>query len=218
MLFDVDGTLADTSYLHALAWARAFRELGVEVPTSVLHRLIGMGSDQLTERVLGERSSPAAAAHGRHFAPLRAEIRALPGAGDLVREVHHRGARTVLATSAKPEDIEALRAAIGADDAIDEVVLSSDVESSKPAPDIFAVALERAGVAAERAIAVGDTVWDIEAAGRCGVGCVAVVTGGVAACELEAAGAIGVYDDAGALLAELDRSPLARLLARPGEV
>ena len=209
VLFDVDGTLVDTNYLHVLAWRRVFLERGEpEITGARIHRLVGMGTDELIETLFGRSRPELKPERDRQFDALNAEIRAFPGAGDLLRAVHDRGVRVVLATSAEKSDLEALLEAIDADDAIDGVTSAGEVEQAKPAPDLFCVALEEAGTAPETTVVVGDTVWDVKAATRAGLPCVAVTSGGISRAELEAAGAVAVYEDVGALLAELDRSPL----------
>jgi HAD superfamily hydrolase (TIGR01509 family) len=212
VLLDVDGTLVDSNYFHVVAWFRALRKHERTVPFNVIHRLIGMGADQLLERLdVGDEADDIEKAWQKEFVDLRDEIAPTPGAGDLVRTLHERGFTTVYATSGQPDDVEALRKVIGADDHVDEVVNSSEVEESKPAPDIFRLALERAGVGPEHAIVVGDTVWDVEAAKACGLECVAVTTGGISAAELTGAGAVAVFGSPADLLRDLDGSPLGRL-------
>jgi HAD superfamily hydrolase (TIGR01509 family) len=209
VLFDVDGTLVDTNYLHVLAWRRVFLERGEpEVSSARIHRLVGMGTDELLQTLFGRPRPELKPERARHFAALKSEIRALPGAGDLLRTLHDRGVRVVLATSAEKADLEALLAAIDADDAIDAVTSAGEVESAKPAPDLFCEALEAAGTAPEATVVVGDTVWDVEAARKAGLPCVAVLSGGISRAKLEEAGAIAVYEDVAALLDGLDGSPL----------
>ena len=213
VLFDVDGTLVDTNYLHAVTWHRAFADLGVFVATATIHHHIGMGSDKLVPAVAGREVPGASDRHGELYRELHDQLDAFPKAADILRAVHDRGVRVVLATSAKQEDVDALLKAIDADDAIDHVTSSGDVDDSKPDPDIFAVACEAAGLDADRTVVVGDTVWDVEAAARLGLPCVAVLTGGIAEERLRDAGAAAVYDDVADLLARLDESPLAALWA-----
>ena len=212
MLFDVDGTLVDTNYLHTVAWWRALRDSGEQVHMSSIHRVIGMGSDRLVEELLGRSEDSARDGHKQHFRRIRDEMRAFPAAAAILREVARRGAKVVLASSANEEDLKAMRDAIDAEDAIDQFTSSKDVEASKPSPDIFAVDLESSGLDAEHAIVVGDTVWDVEAARNSGLACVCVLTGGISRQELEDAGAVEVYADVGALLERLDDSPLGALL------
>jgi HAD superfamily hydrolase (TIGR01549 family) len=216
VLLDLDGTLVDSNYVHTLAWFRALGGAGHVVPMARIHRLVGMGADQLLEELLGEHDAGVEEAWQREFAALRDEIPALPGAADLARAVKERGATVVLATSGQPDDVEALRRTLGADEWIDAAVSSSEVESSKPAPDIFARALEVAGARPGEAAVVGDTVWDAKAAAACGLLCVAVTCGGISAGELEGAGAAAVYRDPAELVAHLDAGPLGRLLSGGG--
>ena len=213
VIFDVDGTLVDTNYLHTLAWARGVREAGEVASMSAIHRLIGMGSDYLVEELLGHESEEASQGHSRHFEKLMPEIEAFPRASDLLVEVHERGAMVVLATSASEHEVEAMLEAVAApEEAIGHVTKKDDVEHSKPSPDIFRVALDAIGLDASRVLVVGDTVWDAEAAKTCGLRFVAVLTGGISRQELEEAGAIAIYEDVAQLLRELDDSPIDELL------
>ena len=211
VLFDVDGTLVDTNYLHVIAWSQALRTNGHEVAMATLHRTVGQGADRFVESVLGHADDAVADAHSDFYGPHLHDLVAFPGAADLLRTTKKAGLRVVLATSASDEEVEHLRQAIGADDAIDEVTSNDDAEASKPDPDIVATALDKAGLSAARAVFVGDTVWDVEAAKRAGVPCVCVLSGGIGAPELRDAGAVAIYDDVAHLLREYDRSPLAGL-------
>ena len=213
VLVDVDGTLVDTNYLHAVAWWRAFKDIGEDVPMYKIHPLIGMGSDQLVHRLIGRESEEASDAHSHHYKPFKEELRALPGAADLLRELARRGARVILATSSDEEDLERLREVIDADDAIEDAVSKGDVGQSKPSPDIFEAALKKFDLEPDRTLVVGDTPWDVEAAAKVDLKVVCVLTGGTARELLEEAGAIGVYEDAAELVARLDDSPLAKLLS-----
>ncbi|HET9444333.1 MAG TPA: HAD family hydrolase [Acidimicrobiales bacterium] len=211
VLFDIDGTLVDTNFLHALAWRRAFLDAGLDVPTAWVHRRIGMGASTLIQELVGHDRPDVKDNWRRHFERLKPEVRALPGAADLLRAVASRGVKVVLASSSEEEDLEALLQAIAADDVVDCVTSAGDVEEAKPSPEVFTTALAKAGCGPERALVLGDTVWDVKAAGAAGLACVGVLTGGVSAAELADAGAVAVYDDARALVAALDDSPLARL-------
>ena len=207
VLFDIDGTLVDTNYLHVLAWRRVFLARGQpEITAARIHGLIGMGSDEMLETLFDRPRPELKEDRARQFAALKSEIRAFPRAGELLRALHDREVRVVLATSAEKSDLEPILEAIDADDAIDAVTSSADVEQAKPAPDLFCVALEEAGTAPDATVVVGDTVWDVKAAARAGLPCVAVTSGGISRGELEAAGAVAVYEDVGALLDDLDRS------------
>ncbi|WP_316529367.1 HAD family hydrolase [Kitasatospora brasiliensis] len=214
-LFDVDGTLLDTVYFHALAWWEALRQYDRTIPTARAHRAVGMGADQLLDHLLGTDrdhgddeaiTAAHAALYARHW-PL---IQPLPHAADLLRACVGRGWQVVLASSASERELTVLRRALAADDAIAAATSAEDVSATKPAPDLVRAALERAGTGAEHAVFVGDTVWDVIAANRAGVACIAVESGGFAAQELLGAGAAEVHRDTGELLADLDRSLLAR--------
>ncbi|HET6794188.1 MAG TPA: HAD family hydrolase [Acidimicrobiales bacterium] len=212
VLFDVDGTLVDTNYLHTLAWWRALTDAGHEVAMSAVHRLIGMGSSELLTELLGSDDEALSEAHSRHYQRMKGEIRPLPGARRLIEAVDDRGATIVLATSAQEQDVDDLLRAIGVTERIDQIVHSADVDSAKPAGDIFATALEKAGCPPERAVVVGDTRWDVVAATKVGLGTVALETGGWGRAELLEAGALSVYRDPAELVDRLDESPLGRLL------
>jgi HAD superfamily hydrolase (TIGR01509 family) len=216
VLFDLDGTLVDTTYLHTVCWWQALSEAGLRVPMVNIHAAIGMGSDQLLPHLL-DRDPDEDEAHrwtDRHDELFRkhwTDLQPTNGAADLVRACAGRGSTVVLATSAGKEDLMALRRAVAADDAIAAATTSDDAATSKPAPDIVQRALELAGVAADQAVFVGDTVWDIQAAHRAGVPCVTVTCGGTTADELRRAGADEVYVDPADVLANLERSLLSRL-------
>jgi len=212
VIFDVDGTLVDSNYLHALAWYRTFAEVGEQVPMYRIHRAIGMGSQQLIKELTGRDEPELSDRHTRQYRQVRDEARAFERAADLLREIASRGGRVMLATSAKPEELEVLLATLDAGDALHGVVSSKDVEAAKPEPDIFAKALEVGELDAGHAVAVGDSVWDIAAAGRCGLRSVSLLTGGTGGCELEAAGAAEVYSSPAELLARLDASLVGSVL------
>lgn len=208
VLFDIDGTLIDSNYLHVDAWARAFDEVGAPVDSWRIHRSIGMDSTKLLSSLLGERADELGDAakdgHREHYLSSAPRLRAFEGAADLLRAVSARGVEVVLATSSPEDELEILLPALGADDAIKAVTSSADVDTAKPEPDLIGVALERAGVDAAEAVLIGDSVYDIEAAARAGVRAIGVRSGGVADAELREAGAIAVYDDCTALLDALD--------------
>ena len=218
VLFDVDGTLVDTAYVHTICWATAFAEAGLHPPMARVHRAVGMGADRLVGHVLGTDVDPSAhegivAGHDREFAGWHDRVTALPGARALVELCAHRGLLVVLATSANQRDLEAMRGALGADAWVTATTSSDDAEESKPSPDILSVALDRAGLQPDRAVAVGDAVWDAEAARAIGVPFVGVESGGNGAAELLQAGAAAVAADPLELLARFDDTPLGRLAA-----
>lgn len=211
VLFDIDGTLVDNSYFHTVAWWRACREMGLVLPMARLHRLVGMGADQLVQALLGHASPELAESHSRHAAPFFDEMVAFDGAGELVTATGRLGLVVALATSARASEVKRLGEIVGIDTEAVEVVSSESVDASKPAPDIFSVALDRSGVPAQRTIAVGDTRWDVEAAGRAGVACIAVTTGGWSEAELIEAGAVRVYGSVREVLDDLEGGPIGEL-------
>lgn len=213
VLLDVDGTLVDSTYLHALAWWRAIIQAGEEVALFRIHRLIGMGADKLLSELVGNYRKDLDDRYSEEFGRLRDEARRFAQVPDLLSELSLRGAKVVLATSAKPDQVDHLTDLIGASESIDEVVHSGDVEQSKPSPDIFQSALEKAKLRADRTLAVGDSIWDVESAGKCGVGCIGLLTGGISRAELTQAGAVAVYEDPADLLAHIDDGPLGELLS-----
>ncbi|MEE4546905.1 HAD family hydrolase [Streptomyces sp. V4-01] len=214
VLFDVDGTLMDTVYLHTVAWWEALRQQGAHVTMARIHRCIGMGSDHLLDSLLGEEhdrggDDALSAAHDTLYAQYWSRLAPLPGASDLLRACAARGWRVVLASSAKQQEAEVMIDALDAGDAIDAVTTSSDVSSSKPAPDLVQRALDKAGVPVGRAVFVGDAAWDGEAARAAGVRCLGLLTGGWTRKELAEAGMEAVYDSPADLLNHLDDSALA---------
>jgi HAD superfamily hydrolase (TIGR01549 family) len=211
-IFDVDGTLVDSNYLHTRAWARAFEEAGERVPTYRIHRAIGMGSQQLIKELIGRDRPELSDLHSRYYRELWGELRAFDGAADLLREVAGRGGKVVLATSAKPDELETLLNVLDAGDAVHHVVSSKDVEAAKPEPDLFAAGLEAGQLDRRRAVVVGDSLWDVEAAARSELRSVALLTGGTGGCELEAAGAAEVFESPAELLRVLDSSLLGTVL------
>lgn len=208
VLFDVDGTLADTNYLHAVTWWEAFAQAGHEVAMADIHRAIGMGSGQLLDTLLppgrdrGEDDT-IRAAHTALYSVFWTRLRPLPGAAALLRACKKQGLRVVLASSADPAEFSALRAALDAEDAIDDATSSGDVQTSKPAPDLVQGALERAGAGPDEAVFVGDTVWDVRACQRAGVPCIGLLSGGISEAELLQAGAVKAYENPADLLAAL---------------
>jgi HAD superfamily hydrolase (TIGR01509 family) len=210
VIFDVDGTLVDSSWYHAVAWQRACREFGIIATCAELHRLVGMGSDKFTEALTGRSDAELDAAHGRHMAPFEAEIVALPGAGDILLALHQLQVHVAVASSAGGDAVRMLfRKVVGDLSIVDTLVTQDDVQETKPAPDLVEVALERAGCAPANVVMVGDTGWDMQAAGRSGVRSVGVLTGGWCETDLRAFGAVAVYRDLHALLLDLPSSPLA---------
>ncbi|MFJ2647471.1 HAD family hydrolase [Streptomyces sp. NPDC087420] len=218
-LFDVDGTLVDTNYLHVTTWWEAFRQAGHTVRMAAIHRAIGLGSGDLIAHLLGDerdvdQDAEIKAAHAALYATFHDRLPVLDGARDLLRSLADRGWAIVLATSAGGAELAALRRAIGADDVIAGVAGADDVAAGKPGPDPVLRALDLAGVPADRALFVGDTVWDMEAATKAGVRPLAVLTGGVPRAALQAGGAEAVFVNPLDVLANLDTGLFAELEER----
>ncbi|MFC9294011.1 HAD family hydrolase [Streptomyces sp. NPDC057011] len=217
-LFDVDGTLADTNHLHVVSWWEALHQAGHRVPMHAVHRAIGLPGEDLLDHLLGEDRDHSdddrmSAAHDTLYATYFDRLPAFDSAAELLRALAKAGWKVLLVTSAKDRELEALREAIGADDVITDTATSDDVEQGKPAPDPVRHALELAEVPPERAVFVGDSVWDMKAARRAGVAVVGLLCGGIPRGDLEEAGAAAVYRDPADLLAGLDTSPFSRLPA-----
>ncbi len=218
VLFDIDGTLVDSNYLHVHAWYRAFGEAGVDVPAWRIHRSIGMDGSTLLA-TLGEGADDDARArakelHSRYYKESAALLRLLPGARELLARVKSLGLQVVLATSAPDDELEILRRILDIEDVVSAVTSSADVDTAKPRPDIVEVALARADVPASQAVFVGDTVWDVIAAGRAQVPTIALECGGVSAGELDNAGASGVFTDPRELCENLDDTVIGALAGR----
>lgn len=215
VLFDIDGTLIDSNYLHIDAWGRAFAAVDHPVDAWRIHRSIGMDSAKLMQALVGDETDrigdEAKRLHSVYIAQTASLLRPFERARELLRMVAARGVGVILATSAPQDELERLLVALDCDDAITAVTSAEDVENAKPDPDIVHAALAKGGVTAENAIMVGDAVWDIEAAARAGVSCVAVESGGTGEAQLRTAGAVAVYSDPAGLLGALETSPLARL-------
>ncbi|MFB8033864.1 HAD family hydrolase [Streptomyces sp. NPDC056004] len=217
-VFDVDGTLVDTNYLHVAAWWEAIRQSGHTVPITAVHQAIGLGSDDLIEHLLGterdrEQDARISAAHTTLYATCFERLSALTGAADLLRTLAERGWTVVLATSASDHELGALRRALDADDVIADIAGADDVEEGKPAPEPIRQAMEIAGGNPDETVYVGDSVWDMQAATRASVAAVALLSGGIPRADLEAAGAGEVYTGPADLLAHLDDSVFARINA-----
>ena len=211
-ILDLDGTLVDTNYHHALAWYRALRDHDVLVPVWRLHRHIGMGGDKLIEAVAGERverelGDAIRRTEKERYLELIDETEPLEGARNFVAELKRRGHAVVLATSAKENELDHYLDLLDVRELADAWTSAGDVEATKPDPDLVLAALEKAGT--RDAVMVGDTNWDVEAARRAGIDTIAVVMGGFSAQELREAGAVAVFESLDELRERLDETPLA---------
>jgi HAD superfamily hydrolase (TIGR01509 family) len=212
-ILDIDGTLVDTNYQHALAWYRAFREHGVVLAIWRIHRHIGMGGDQLVpaltddsfERARGEEVRDA---EGRHYMRMIGEVQPMRDARVLIEDILERRHTALLASSAKEQEVDHYLDLLAARELADGWTSSADVESTKPEPDLVHAALAKAGADARDAVMVGDTPWDVQAAERAGVPTIAVMTGGFSEAELRDAGAVAVYESVAELRERLDDTAL----------
>jgi HAD superfamily hydrolase (TIGR01509 family) len=212
-ILDVDGTLVDTNYHHAIAWFRAFRRNDVTVPVWRVHRHIGMGGDQLVAAVAGdeveERLGDAIReAEGELYRELIDEVQPMEGSRELIQDLKAAGNVVVLASSAKEWEVEHYIELLDAAEIVDGWTTSADVERTKPKPDLIKAALEKAGRDGQATL-IGDTVWDVEAAGRAGVETLAVLTGGFSEAELRDAGAKDVFTSVKELRRSLVETPLS---------
>jgi HAD superfamily hydrolase (TIGR01549 family) len=211
-ILDIDGTLVDSNYFHAVAWYRALREHGHTLPMWRVHRAIGMGSDQLIGALLGdeveqrEGDSIRDAEKERYF-ELIDEVRPLAGSRELVEDLKRSGHRVVLASSAKPEEVDRYLDLLDARGLADSWTTKDDVEQSKPEPDLVRAALDKAGT--DEGLMIGDPPWDIEAARQLGVDTICLVTGGFSEQELRDAGAAAVYESVEELKNNLDSTRLS---------
>lgn len=208
VVLDLDGTLVDSVYAHALAWQAAFRDVGVTVPTARVHRLIGMGGDRLVSEASGPTVEESLGDEVRERHRTRLDelfdlIVPTEGAEQLLEELTRRRFEVVLASSADGDLTERLLDLIpGASKLLGERITGSDAERSKPSGELVEVALR--SVEADRAVLVGDAVWDVRAAQDAGVPCVGLLSGGISEAELRDAGAVAVHASPAALLAHLE--------------
>lgn len=212
VLFDVDGTLVDSNYLHVFAWQRAFGETGIDVQAWRIHRCIGMDGSMLVHTLATGADADTVTRlkdlHTQYYRDTAGLLAPLPGARELLHWISALGRQVVLATSAPEEELALLRRVLDCDEVITAVTSAQDVDTAKPEPDIIAVALERAGIASEHAVFVGDAVWDIEACNRAGVTAIGLLSGGVGRGELRNAGATDVFEDPADLLRQVQKGYL----------
>lgn len=215
VLFDIDGTLVDSNYLHVYAWCRAFNEVDIPVESWRIHRSIGMDGGRLLQSVAGDADDDvldqAKELHLRYLRESAPLLKRLPGARELLERVAGLGMKVVLASSSSEDELALSLPVLDSDDLVAAKTSSKDVEVAKPEPTIIEVALDRAGVDADHAVYVGDAVWDIVACGRAGVQAIGLLSGGVSRGELEKAGAEAVFENAKDLADHLDDTSISRL-------
>jgi HAD superfamily hydrolase (TIGR01509 family) len=210
VLLDVDGTLIDANYQHALAWYRAFRANGLVMPIWKIHRHVGMGGDQLVPALIGEEADAEKGEDIREtrkeiYEELIEEVAPLDGAHELIADLKERGRTAVLASSAPEKEIDHYLDLLEARDLADGWTTDDDVEATKPEPDLVRAALVMART--DEAVLVGDTPWDIESARKSGIETITVITGGYSEQELRDAGAVGVYESVQELRGHLEEPP-----------
>jgi HAD superfamily hydrolase (TIGR01509 family) len=201
-ILDIDGTLVDTNYHHALAWHRALRAHGQRAQMWQIHRHIGMGGDKIVAALVGDEVEESEgdeirAAEGEAYGELIGEVEPLEGARELLEDLHAEDAVVILASSAKREEVDHYLNLLDARQLVDGWTSAADVEQTKPAPDLVKAALDKAG--SGPALMIGDSIWDVKAAGAAGMPTLAVLTGGFSEAELREAGAVEVVESIGAL-------------------
>jgi HAD superfamily hydrolase (TIGR01549 family) len=212
-LLDVDGTLVDTNYQHAIAWYRAFRKHDIILPLWRIHRHIGMGGDHMIEALAGNDAEhrigeDVRAAEKDLYAELIGEIEPMHDARRLILDLRERGHEVVLASSAKAEELDHYLDMLDARDIVNAWTSSADVDATKPHPDLVDTAMDK--TKSDAAVMIGDSTWDCEAARRAGVKTVALLTGGLSDEELRDSGAVAVYESLTDLREHLDETPLTR--------
>jgi HAD superfamily hydrolase (TIGR01509 family) len=212
-ILDIDGTLVDTNYQHAIAWYRAFRRHGIVLPVWRIHRHIGMGGDQVIAALTDERTEhnqgdEIRSTESEVYRDLIDEVETMQASRELIEELKARGHTVILASSAKGWEVDHYLNLLDARDLADGWTTSEDVQATKPEPDLVHAALERAGEEDRDAVMVGDTPWDVRAAANAGVQTLAVLTGGFAADELKESGAKAVFESVAELRSRLGQTVL----------
>jgi HAD superfamily hydrolase (TIGR01509 family) len=210
-ILDIDGTLVDTNYHHAVAWYRAFKRNGIVLPVWRIHRHIGMGGDQVVAALAGddveeEKGDDIRDAEKKVYSELIGEVEPFEGSRGLIETLKERGHTVVLASSAKEDEVDHYLDLLDARSLADAWTTSADVEATKPQPDLVQSAIDKAG--GGEAVMVGDTPWDCESARRAGVETITVLTGGFSREELEDAGAVAVFESIAELAERLGETPL----------
>ena len=215
VLFDIDGTIIDSIDLHIESWKRAFQHFGKEVSYEPIRRQIGEGADEFLavffsreelDRLRGDLENYRSELFKREYLP---KAKAFPRVRELFERIKQDGRKIALASTAKEEEIKIYKEMARIDDLVDTVACSEDVKRSKPHRDICSAAVQKLGnIASDRVIAVGDTRYDAEAAGKINVRTIGVLCGGGNREELLQAGCIALYKDPADLLDHYGYSPL----------
>ena len=216
LLCDIDGTLVQSNWLHAEAWQIAFGAMGLKLELEALRRQIGKGGDELIPVFVPWWKRNAVEEPLKSFRKyvfqhgLRQKIQPLPGVRELLEKVRSAGIKIALASSSERDDFEALKHIARIEDLIDAQTSADDADRAKPHPDIFSAVLGKLGLKPWECIALGDTPYDAESAGKAAVRTIGVTTGGWSKADLLAAGCVEVYDGAADLLAHLEQSAVMR--------
>ena len=223
VIFDIDGTLVDTVDFHAQSWDRTFQHFGHHIPYDQIRAQIGKGSDKLMPvffslEELNESDDDSDLTFGERMRDYRRELykreyhsrtKAFPQVRELFKRIKAEGKRVALASSATKDDVATYKQIMDVEDLIDAATTTSEVESSKPEPDVFFVTLDKlGGIAPNNVIVVGDTPYDAEAAGKANLRTIGVLSGGFPEENLRQAGCIAIYQNIADLLAHYDESPL----------
>ncbi|GAC1428070.1 MAG: HAD family hydrolase [Acidobacteriaceae bacterium] len=216
VLCDIDGTLVESNWLHAAAWRDAFAVMGIELELEDVRRQIGKGGDELIpvfvpwwKRTWVEEPLKRYRKHVFEI-DYMPKVKPFPLVRELLERMKAAGIHVALASSAKKDELEVYKRIAQIEDLVEETTSADDADRSKPHPDIFQATLEKLGVKAEEALALGDTPYDAEAAGKAGVWTVGVMTGGWSEKDLLAAGCVEVWKDVGDLLANMEHSAFLR--------
>jgi len=216
VLCDIDGTLVESNWLHAEAWQRAFAEMGILLDRETVRRQIGKGGDELIPVFVPWWKRDAVEEPLKRYrewlfrTDFLAQVKPLPKAREFAEELKQRGIRFALASSAKKNDLEDYKRIMHVEDLVDDATSADDVDRAKPHPDVFSATLKRLGLKAKDCIALGDTPYDAESAGKAGLRTIGVETGGWTQDELMDAGCVEVYASVADLLERIDESAILR--------
>lgn len=216
LLCDIDGTLVQSNWLHAEAWQIAFGAMGIHLELEALRRQIGKGGDELIPVFVPWWKRDIVEEPLKDFRKyvfqhgLRQKVQPIPGVRDLLLRAKAEGIRVAIATSSDKDDLEVMLKVAGIDDLVDEMTSAADTERAKPHPDIFAAAIKKLGLPPAQCVALGDTPYDAESAGKAGIRTIGVMTGGWSREDLFAEGCVEVYESAADLLAHFEESTLVR--------
>ena len=215
VIFDVDGTLIDSVDLHARAWQEVFLRYGVRTDFQEVRDQIGKGGDKLMQVFLSKDQidrfgKEIEAERGKLFMrKYLPQVKPFPAIKGLFERLRKNGIKIALATSAKDDELQAYKKITGIGPFLTEDTSADDVSNSKPNPDVFRSAQKKLGIGPSNIIAIGDTPYDAESAGKAGIATIGLLCGGSDLAKLRAAGCIALYRDPADLLERFDTSPIA---------